>query len=89
MPQLVVVSMTMPFGWLTNGSGLSTAPEVLGLLRRIQEAGAVVVEVPDDDRATLALIRRTAITEAGLALRQAYLALAARVVEAKARETGR
>ena len=68
---------------------IRTAPEVLGFLRRIQEAGAVVVEVPDDDRATLALIRRTAITEAGLALRQAYLALAARVVEATASETGR
>jgi MinD-like ATPase involved in chromosome partitioning or flagellar assembly len=65
---------------------IRTAPEVLGLLHHIQERGAVVVEVPDDDRATLALIRRTAITEAGLALRQAYLALAARVVEAAARE---
>jgi MinD-like ATPase involved in chromosome partitioning or flagellar assembly len=63
---------------------IRTAPEVLGVLRRIQEAGAVVVEVPDDDRATLALIRRTAISEAGLALRQAYVALAARVVEATA-----
>jgi MinD-like ATPase involved in chromosome partitioning or flagellar assembly len=58
------------------------APEVLGLLQQIQASGAVVVEVPDDDRATLALIRRTAITEVGLSLRQAYLALAARVVEA-------
>jgi MinD-like ATPase involved in chromosome partitioning or flagellar assembly len=66
---------------------IRTAPEVLGFLQRIQEAGAVVVEVPDDDRATLALIRRTAITEAGLALRQAYVELASRVVEAAARET--
>jgi MinD-like ATPase involved in chromosome partitioning or flagellar assembly len=65
---------------------IRTAPEVLGVLHRIQEAGAVVVEVPDDDRATLALIRRTAITEVGLALRQAYVALAARVVEAAAAE---
>jgi hypothetical protein len=63
---------------------IRTAPEVLGFLHRIEQAGAVVVEVPDDDRATLALIRRTAISEAGLALRQAYLALAARVVEAMA-----
>lgn len=63
---------------------IRAAPEVLGLLARIEEAGASVVEVPDDDRATLALIRRTAISEAGLALRQAYLALAARVVEVAA-----
>lgn len=60
------------------------APEVLGLLRRIEQTGAVIAEVPDDDRATLALVRRTAISEAGLALRQAYLTLAARVVEAAA-----
>ncbi|MBJ7614285.1 MAG: hypothetical protein JF924_18410 [Candidatus Dormibacteraeota bacterium] len=65
---------------------IRTAPEVLGMLHRIEEAGAVVVEVPDDDRATLALIRRTAITEVGLALRQAYVALAASVVEAAAAE---
>jgi MinD-like ATPase involved in chromosome partitioning or flagellar assembly len=63
---------------------IRTAPEVLGFLHRIEQAGAVVVEVPDDDRATLALIRRTAISEAGLALRQAYLALAETVVEAMA-----
>jgi hypothetical protein len=58
------------------------APEVLILLERIEASGASVVEVPDDDRATLAPIRRTAITEVGLSLRQAYVALAARVVEA-------
>jgi MinD-like ATPase involved in chromosome partitioning or flagellar assembly len=63
---------------------IRSAPEVLGLLQRIQASGASIVEVPDDDRATLALIRRTAITDAGLALRQAYVALAARVVEAAA-----
>jgi cellulose biosynthesis protein BcsQ len=58
------------------------APEVLALLEQIEASGGVVVEVPDDDRATLAMIRRTAITEVGLSLRQAYLVLAARVVEA-------
>ena len=63
---------------------IRTAPEVHELLDRIRSAGGGVVEVPDDDRATLALIRRTAITEAGLALRQGYVALAARVVEAAA-----
>jgi MinD-like ATPase involved in chromosome partitioning or flagellar assembly len=61
---------------------IRTAPEVLRLLERIRASGGVVVEVPDDDRATLALIRRTAITEVGLSLRQAYVALAAAVVEA-------
>ena len=63
---------------------IRTAPEIRELLERIRSAGASVVEVPDDDRATLALIRRTAITEAGLALRHAYVALATRVVEAAA-----
>jgi MinD-like ATPase involved in chromosome partitioning or flagellar assembly len=63
---------------------IRTAPEVHELLERIRSAGGGIVEVPDDDRATLALIRRTAITEAGLALRQGYVALAARVVEAAA-----
>jgi MinD-like ATPase involved in chromosome partitioning or flagellar assembly len=63
---------------------IRTAPEIRELLERIRSAGATVVEVPDDDRATLALIRRTAITEAGLALRQAYVTLATRVVEAAA-----
>jgi hypothetical protein len=63
---------------------IRTAPEVHKLLERIRFAGGGIVEVPDDDRATLALIRRTAITESGLALRQGYVALAARVVEAAA-----
>jgi MinD-like ATPase involved in chromosome partitioning or flagellar assembly len=61
---------------------IRTAPEIRELLERVRSAGATVVEVPDDDRATLALIRRTAITEVGLALRQAYVTLATRVVEA-------
>jgi cellulose biosynthesis protein BcsQ len=60
------------------------APEVRQMLDRIRSARAAIVEVPDDDRATLALIRRTAITEAGGDLRQAYVELSARVVEAAA-----
>jgi MinD-like ATPase involved in chromosome partitioning or flagellar assembly len=60
------------------------APEVRQMLDRIRSAGAAIVDVPDDDRATLALIRRTAITEAGGDLRQAYVELSARVVEAAA-----
>jgi cellulose biosynthesis protein BcsQ len=58
------------------------APEVRQMLGRIRATGAVIAEVPDDDRATLALIRHTAITEVGSELRQAYVALAARVMEA-------
>jgi hypothetical protein len=53
------------------------------LLDRI-EAEAAVVEVPDDDRATLALVRRTAITEVGSDLRHAYVTLATRVVQSVA-----
>ena len=49
---------------------------------------AALVEVPDDDRATLALIQRVAITEVGGELRQAYVALATRVVEAAASRSG-
>jgi MinD-like ATPase involved in chromosome partitioning or flagellar assembly len=64
---------------------IRTAPQVRELLERIRAEGATIVEVPDDDRATLALIRRTAISEAGLSLRQAYVALATRVVEAATR----
>jgi hypothetical protein len=52
------------------------------MLDRIRAGGAAIAEVPDDDRATLALIRHTAITEVGRDLRQAYVALATRVVEA-------
>jgi MinD-like ATPase involved in chromosome partitioning or flagellar assembly len=61
---------------------IKRAPEVRGLLERIRGAGAAVVEVPDDDRATVALIRRTAITEVGRQLRRAYLELAERMVAA-------
>ena len=59
------------------------APEARALLDRI-EAEAAVVEVPDDDRATLALVRRTAITEVGSDLRHAYVTLATRVVQSVA-----
>jgi hypothetical protein len=64
------------------------APQVRGMLDRIRASVAAVVEVPDDDRATLALIRRVAITEVANELRQAYLALATRVVEAAANRDG-
>jgi cellulose biosynthesis protein BcsQ len=58
------------------------APEVRQMLGRIRAGGAAIAEVPDDDRATLALIRHTAITEVGSELRRAYVALAAQVMEA-------
>jgi hypothetical protein len=45
---------------------------------------SALVEVPDDDRATLALIQRVAITEVANELRYAYVSLATRVVEAAA-----
>jgi MinD-like ATPase involved in chromosome partitioning or flagellar assembly len=64
------------------------APQVRGLLDRIRASVAAVVEVPDDDRATLALVRHVAITEVGTELRQAYLDLASRVVEAAANRHG-
>ena len=58
------------------------APEVRQMLDRIRAGGATIVEIPDDDRATLALIRHMAITEVGRELRQAYIGLAIRVIEA-------
>jgi MinD-like ATPase involved in chromosome partitioning or flagellar assembly len=64
------------------------APQVRGMLDRIRAVVAAVVEVPDDDRATLAVIKRVAITEVGGELRQAYLVLASRVVEAAAARRG-
>ena len=64
------------------------APQVRGMLDRIRGSVSAMVEVPDDDRATLALIQRVAITEVGNDLRQAYLALATRVVEAAASRNG-
>ncbi|HSR21916.1 MAG TPA: hypothetical protein VLW53_00075, partial [Candidatus Eisenbacteria bacterium] len=64
------------------------APQVRGMLERIRASVAALVEVPDDDRATLALIQRVAITEVGGELRQAYLNLATRVIEAAASRNG-
>jgi MinD-like ATPase involved in chromosome partitioning or flagellar assembly len=64
------------------------APQVRGMLDRIRASVSAVVEVPDDDRATLALIRRVAITEIANELRQAYLDLAKRVVEAATHRNG-
>jgi MinD-like ATPase involved in chromosome partitioning or flagellar assembly len=58
------------------------APEVRQMIGRIRAGGGVIAEVPDDDRATLALIRHTAITEVGSELRRAYVALSAKVMEA-------
>lgn len=73
----VVVPYTVP-----RLRQIRDAPEVCQLLGRIRARGGLVVEVPDDDRATLALIRHVAITEAGGELRQAYLRLARQVVQA-------
>lgn len=64
------------------------APQVRGMLDRIRASVTAVVEVPDDDRATLALIQRVAITEVSGELRQAYMSLATRVVEAAASRNG-
>ena len=64
------------------------APEVRQMLGRIRAAGAVIADVPDDDRATVALIRHTAITGVGSELRHAYVALSARVVEAAGSRQG-
>jgi MinD-like ATPase involved in chromosome partitioning or flagellar assembly len=73
----VVVPYIVP-----NLREIRDAPEVRQMLDRIRAGGAAIAEIPDDDRATLALIRHTAITEVGRNLRQAYVALAARVMEA-------
>jgi MinD-like ATPase involved in chromosome partitioning or flagellar assembly len=79
----VVVSYIVP-----RVRQIRDAPQVRGMLDRIRSSVAALVEVPDDDRATLALIRRVAITEVGGELRQAYVALATRVVEAAASRRG-
>jgi MinD-like ATPase involved in chromosome partitioning or flagellar assembly len=79
----VVVSYIVP-----RVRQIRDAPQVKSMLDRIRASVAAVVEVPDDDRATLALIQRVAITEIGNELRQAYLALAGRVVEAAANRHG-
>jgi MinD-like ATPase involved in chromosome partitioning or flagellar assembly len=58
------------------------APEIRGLLEEVRVRVFTVADVPDDDRATLALIRRQAITEISPPLRSAYLRLAETVVHA-------
>jgi MinD-like ATPase involved in chromosome partitioning or flagellar assembly len=58
------------------------AAEVRTLIQRIRSHGAVIVHVPDDDRATLALVRRVSITAASPDLRAAYVEVAQAVVEA-------
>jgi MinD-like ATPase involved in chromosome partitioning or flagellar assembly len=57
------------------------AAEVRSLIGRIRSHGAVIVHVPDDDRATLALVRRVSITAASQDLRTAYLHVAQAVVD--------
>ena len=79
----VVVSYIVP-----RVRQIRDAPQVRGMLDRIRGSVAALVEVPDDDRATLALIQRVAITEVGGELRQAYVNLATRVIEAAANRNG-
>jgi MinD-like ATPase involved in chromosome partitioning or flagellar assembly len=79
----VVVSYIVP-----RVRQIRDAPQVRGMLDRIRASVAALVEVPDDDRATLALIQRVAITEVGGELRQAYVNLATRVIEAAANRNG-
>jgi MinD-like ATPase involved in chromosome partitioning or flagellar assembly len=79
----VVVSYIVP-----RVRQIRDAPQVRGMLDRIRASVAALVEIPDDDRATLALIQRVAITEVGGELRQAYVGLATRVVEAAASRSG-
>jgi MinD-like ATPase involved in chromosome partitioning or flagellar assembly len=79
----VVVSYIVP-----RVRQIRDAPQVRGMLDRIRAGVAALVEVPDDDRATLALIRRVAITEVSGELRNAYVNLATRVIEAAASRNG-
>lgn len=79
----VVVSYIVP-----RARQIRDAPQVRGMLDRIRASVVALVEVPDDDRATLALIRRVAITEVASELRHAYVSLATRVVEAAANRNG-
>jgi MinD-like ATPase involved in chromosome partitioning or flagellar assembly len=80
----VVVSYIVP-----RARQIRDAPQVRGMLDRIRASVSALVEVPDDDRATLALIQRVAITEVANELRRAYVSLATRVVEAAASRNGR
>lgn len=58
------------------------APEIRALLEEVRVRTFAIANVPDDDRATLALIRHRAITEISPPLRQAYLRLAEIVARA-------
>lgn len=80
----VVVSYIVP-----RARQIRDAPQVRGMLDRIRASVSALVEVPDDDRATLALIQRVAITEVANELRRAYVSLATCVVEAAASRNGR
>ena len=80
----VVVSYIVP-----RARQIRDAPQVRSMLERIRTSVSALVEVPDDDRATLAVIRRVAITEVASELRNAYVSLATRVVEAAASRNGR
>ncbi|HYW27453.1 MAG TPA: hypothetical protein VE953_24995 [Terriglobales bacterium] len=79
----VVVSYIVP-----RVRQIRDAPQVRGMLDRIRASVAALVEVPDDDRATLALVQRVAITEVSSELRSAYVNLATRVIEAAASRNG-
>lgn len=79
----VVVSYIVP-----RVRQIRDAPQVRGMLDRIRACVTALVEVPDDDRATLALIQRVAITEVSGELRSAYMNLATRVIEAAASRNG-
>jgi len=58
------------------------APEIRSMVEDVRIRVFAVTEVPDDDRATLALIRHQPITEISAPLRHAYLQLAEAVVHA-------
>jgi MinD-like ATPase involved in chromosome partitioning or flagellar assembly len=60
------------------------APEIRSLLEEVRVRSFAVVDIPDDDRATLALVRHMAITEISPPLRQAYMRTAETVVDAAA-----
>lgn len=64
------------------------ATEVRAALERIRARVTSVVLIPDDDRATLALVQRVSITAASADLRAAYIRLADAVVDAAALRGG-
>jgi MinD-like ATPase involved in chromosome partitioning or flagellar assembly len=58
------------------------ATEIRSMVEEVRARSFALIEVPDDDRAMLALIRHVAITEVSPPLRHAYLRLADAVVAA-------